>query len=79
MTQINTYTVRYNFCLDNTIRELHATSEGVSPMHVAGMVSAELSDMLSLPRVHIFEQYGAAFAQVGHGDGMYAALSVEAV
>jgi len=79
MTQINTYRIRYSFCIDNTARIMYSTSEGVSPMHVAGMVSAELADMLDLPRAHVFEGYRSAFAQVGITSGMYALLSVEAV
>jgi len=76
---INTYKIRYSFCLDNTVRGMHATSEGLSPMHVAGMVSAELADMLDLPRVYLNGNGGLAYAQIGHSDGMYAVLSVEAV
>ncbi len=79
MNQINTYNVRYSFHIDNTTRNMHATSEGVSLMHAAGMVSAELSDMFDLPRSHWFAVNGTAYAQVGYSDRMYVLLSVEAV
>jgi len=77
MTQINSYTVRYSFHLDGTRKDMTATREGVSSLHVAGIESAELADLFDLPRVHLFEEEGSAFAQIGHTDGMYAALSVE--
>ncbi len=78
MTTINTYRVRYAFHLDGTRKEMTATREGISPLHVAGIDSADMDDLFDLPRTDLFAWNGKAFAQVGHeADGMYLVMMVE--
>lgn len=77
MIPIHTYTVRYAFHLDGARKEMVSTREGVSPLRLCKIESAELSDLFDLPRVHLLTADGAAFAQIGHDTGMYVVMVVE--
>ncbi len=77
MNTINTYRVHYVFHLDGATKDMTALREGVSPLHVAGIESAEWSDLFDLPRTGLSTINDAAFTQVGYrADRMYLTMTV---
>ncbi len=76
MIALNTYRVHYVFRLDGAMKHMTARREGVSALHVAGIDSADMADLLDLPRTTLFALNTAAIAQLGHDDMMTLTMTV---